>query len=173
MNLTLRPALPSAVNDLEPTFWLGCSLFLVAVSLTAVLMAALPVIQELARAARSAEKFFDTLNRELPPTLASIRLTGAELGDLKKDVDRGVKGAVQVVEKVDRSLVVTKKQVGQAQTAVQGFWVGTKAAWQTFRNYQQMPSPAPEQSQLPLNLSQNSPAPADQFPQQLPPPPNN
>jgi hypothetical protein len=169
MNLTLRPVLPSAVNDLEPTFWLGCSLFLVAVSLTAVLIAALPVIQELARAARSAEKFFDTLNRELPPTLASIRLTGAELGDLKKDVDRGVKGAVQVVEKVDRSLVVTKKQVGQAQTAVKGFWVGTKAAWQTFSNYQQIPSPATEQSQLP----QNPPAPADQFPQQLPPPPHS
>jgi hypothetical protein len=120
-------------------------------------MAALPVIQELARAARSAEKFFDTLNRELPPTLASIRLTGAELGDLKKDVDRGVKGAVQVVEKVDRSLVVTKKQVGQAQTAVQGFWVGTKAAWQTFRSYSPTPaagssSLASDQSQLPLNL---------------------
>jgi hypothetical protein len=169
MNLTLRPVLPLAVNDLDPTFWLGCSLFLVAVSLTAVLMAALPVIQELARAARSAEKFFDTLNRELPPTLASIRLTGAELGDLKKDVDRGVKGAVQVVEKVDRSLVVTKKQVSQAQTTVQGFWVGTKAAWQTFRNYQQIPSSTPEQSQLP----QNSSAPADQSPRQLPHPPNS
>ncbi len=158
MNLTLRPALPSAVNDLDPTFWLGCSLLLVAVSLTAVLMAALPVLQELSRAAHSAEKFFDTLNRELPPTLASIRLTGSEIGDLKKDVDRGVKSAVQVVEKVDRGLVVTKKQVGQAQTVVQGFWVGTKAAWHTFRNYQQLPPPAtqiPIHEQSPLNLPQN------------------
>ncbi len=165
MNLTLRPALPSAVNDLDPTFWLGCSLFLVALSLTAILIAALPVIQELARAARSAEKFFDTLNRELPPTLASIRLTGAELGDLKKDVDRGVKGAVQMVEKVDRSLVVTKKQVGQAQTVVQGFWVGTKAAWQTFRSYSSVQLPATpsqistsEEIQPPVQLPENLPA---------------
>jgi hypothetical protein len=100
-------------------------------------MSALPAIQELARAARSAEKFFDTLNRELPPTLASIRSTGLEIGELKKDVDRGVKSAVNVVEQVDRGLVVTKQQVGQVQTVAQGFWVGTKAAWQTFRNYPQ------------------------------------
>ncbi len=137
----MNPALPPAVNDLDPTFWLGCSLLLVAVSLTAVLMAALPVIQELARAARSAEKFFDTLNRELPPTLASLRLTGSEIGNLKKDVDRGVQGAVNVVEKVDRSLVATQQQVGQARNAVQGFWVGSKAAWQTFRAYNHAPAP--------------------------------
>jgi FAD/FMN-containing dehydrogenase len=141
MNPALRPVLPPTVNDLDPTFWLGCSLLLVAVSLTAVLMAALPVIQELARAARSAEKFFDTLNRELPPTMAAIRLTGAEIGDLKKDVDRGVQSAVNVVEKVDRGLVVTQQQVGQAQIAVQGFWVGTRAAWQTFRAYNHAPAP--------------------------------
>ncbi|MFM6403372.1 MAG: DUF948 domain-containing protein, partial [Microcystis sp.] len=32
----------------EPIFWLGCSLLLVAVSLTAVFIAALPALQELA-----------------------------------------------------------------------------------------------------------------------------
>jgi len=58
----------------EPIFWLGCSLLLVAVSLTAVFIAALPALQELARAARSAEKLFDTLHREFPPTLEAIRL---------------------------------------------------------------------------------------------------
>jgi hypothetical protein len=142
MNPNLRPPMPPLVNDLDPTFWLGCSLLLVAISLTAVLMAALPVFQELGHAARSAEKFFDTLNRELPPTMAAIRLTGSDLGDLKKDVDRGVKSAVQVVEKVDRGLVVTQQQVGQVQTVARGWWVGTKAAWQTFRDYNNA-SPAP------------------------------
>ncbi|MEM7581337.1 MAG: DUF948 domain-containing protein, partial [Cyanobacteria bacterium P01_A01_bin.80] len=60
----------------EPLFWLGLSILLVAVSLTALLVAAIPALQEVARAARSAEKLFDTLSRELPPTLEAVRLTG-------------------------------------------------------------------------------------------------
>ncbi len=64
---------------IDPLFWLGLSILLVAVSLTAVLIAALPALQELARAARSAEKLFDTLQREFPPTLEAIRLTGLEI----------------------------------------------------------------------------------------------
>jgi hypothetical protein len=158
MNPTLRPPITLLVNDLDPTFWLGCSLLLVAVSLTAVLVAALPVIQELARAARSAEKFFDTLNRELPPTLASIRITGADIGDLKKDVDRGVKSAVKVVEKVDRGLVVTQQQVGQVQTVARGWWVGTKAAWQAFRDYNPPPSHIAAHEQPPLAIPETLPA---------------
>ena len=67
----------------EPLFWLGLSIVLVATSLTAVLVAAIPALQELARAARSAEKLFDTLSRELPPTLEAIRTTGLEITDLK------------------------------------------------------------------------------------------
>jgi len=60
----------------DPLFWLGLSLLLVAVSLTAVLVVAIPTLMELSRAARSAEKLFDTLGRELPPTLEALRLTG-------------------------------------------------------------------------------------------------
>lgn len=54
---------------IDPLFWLGLSILLVAVSLTAVLVAALPALQEIAKAARSIEKLADTLSRELPPTL--------------------------------------------------------------------------------------------------------
>ncbi|MGL5511491.1 MAG: DUF948 domain-containing protein, partial [Microcoleaceae cyanobacterium] len=63
----------------EPIFWLGISLLLVAVSLTAVLVTALPAVMALANAARSMEKLTDTLTRELPPTLEAIRLTGLEI----------------------------------------------------------------------------------------------
>ncbi len=72
--------------QIDPLFWLGLSLLLVATSLTAVLVAAIPALQELARAARSAEKLFDTLSRELPPTLEAIRVTGLEITDLTDDV---------------------------------------------------------------------------------------
>jgi hypothetical protein len=130
MNQTLSN---SSLSVSDPIFWLGCSLLLMTISLTAVFVVAVPVVQELARAARSAEKLMDTLNRELPSTLESIRLTGNDLGDLQKDLNRGVKSAVNVVEKVDRGLAVTKKQVDRAQITTKGLIVGTKAAWQAFK----------------------------------------
>jgi hypothetical protein len=137
MNQTLSN---SALNVSDPIFWLGCSLLLMTASLTAVFVVALPVVQEMARAARSAEKLMDTLNRELPATLESIRLTGSDLGDLQKDLNRGVKSAVNVVEKVDRGLAVTKKQVDRAQITTKGLIVGTKAAWRAFKDSGKHPS---------------------------------
>lgn len=117
----------------EPLFWLGLSILLVAVSLTAVLMAALPAFQELTRAARSAEKLFDTLNRELPPTLEAIRLTGIELTNLTDDVGQNVQAAGRVVGQIDQSITGVKQQARQAQVATRSVAIGLKAAWQAFR----------------------------------------
>jgi len=117
---------------IDPLFWLGLSILLVAVSLTAVLVAALPALQELARAARSAEKLFDTLRRELPPTLEAIRLTGLEISDLTDDVSEGVKSAGQVVKQVDQSLSGAKNQAKKAQVNTRGVVTGIKAAWKTW-----------------------------------------
>jgi len=117
---------------IDPLFWLGLSLLLVAASLTAVLVAAIPALQELARAARSAEKFFDTLSRELPPTLNSIRTTGIEITDLTNDVSEGVKSAGQVVKQVDQSIDSAKKQAQNIQVGTRSIFVGMKTAWKTF-----------------------------------------
>lgn len=117
----------------EPIFWLGVSLFLVATSLVVVIVAALPVLKELSRAARSAEKLFDTLARELPPTLEAIRLTGLELSDLTDDISDSVQSAGEVVRQVDRSLSTVKRQAKQAGVSAQGLVVGVKAAWQSLR----------------------------------------
>ena len=116
----------------EPIFWLGCSFFLVAVSLTAVLIAALPALQELARAARSAEKLFDTLHREFPPTLEAIRLTGAEIVQLTEEIDEGVKSAAGVVKQVDKSLTGTKDGIGQVNRGTRRVLTGFRAAWETW-----------------------------------------
>ncbi|MDJ0615762.1 MAG: DUF948 domain-containing protein [Calothrix sp. MO_192.B10] len=116
----------------EPLFWLGLSILLVAVSLTAVLVTAIPALQELARAARSAEKLFDTLSRELPPTLDAIRMTGLEITDLSNDVNEGVKSATQVVKQVDRSLDGAKKQARSININTRSIFVGVKVAWRTF-----------------------------------------
>ncbi|MBI4783397.1 MAG: DUF948 domain-containing protein [Oscillatoriophycideae cyanobacterium NC_groundwater_1537_Pr4_S-0.65um_50_18] len=114
---------------MDPLFWLGLSILLVAVSLTAVLVAALPAFRELARAARSAEKLFDTLSRELPPTLEAIRLTGLEITDLKEDVSEGVQSAGRVAQQVDQSLSGARKQAQQAQKNTRSLLAGVKAAW--------------------------------------------
>ncbi|MGJ5672096.1 MAG: DUF948 domain-containing protein [Nostochopsis sp.] len=116
----------------EPLFWLGLSIFLVAISLTAVLVVAIPALQELARAARSAEKFFDTLSRELPPTLDSIRMTGLEITDLTDDLSEGVKSASGVVKQVDQSLNSAKQQAQNIQINTHSVFVGVKAAWKSF-----------------------------------------
>lgn len=116
---------------IDPLFWLGLSILLVAVSLTAVLVAALPALQELARAARSAEKLFDTLRRDLPPTLEAIRLTGLEISDLTNDVSDGVKNAVQVAQQVDQSLDSAVKKAQKVEVGTRSVVAGVKAAWKT------------------------------------------
>lgn len=113
---------------IDPLFWLGLSILLVAASLTAVLVASIPALQELARAARSAEKFFDTLSRELPPTLNAIRNTSLEITDLTDDVSEGVKSAGQVVKQFDQSLNSAKKQAENIQIGTRSVLIGIKAA---------------------------------------------
>lgn len=116
---------------IDPLFWLGLSILLVAVSLTAVLVAALPALQELARAARSAEKLFDTLRRDLPPTLEAIRLTGLEITDLTDKVNDGVKSATNVAKQVDQSLDTAKKQAQNVEISTRSVFAGVKAAWKS------------------------------------------
>ena len=117
---------------IDPLFWLGLSILLVAVSLTAVLIAALPALQELARAARSAEKLFDTLQREFPPTLEAIRLTGLEISELTDDLNEGVKSASGALRQVDRSLSGAKKQVNNVGVRTRSVFAGVRAAWKTW-----------------------------------------
>lgn len=117
----------------EPFFWLGFSILLVAISLTAVLVAAIPAVQELSRAARSAEKLFDTLNKEFPPTLEAIRLTNMQLTELSDEVKGGIKSASSTVKQIDSSIVTTKKQVEKVKVSSRGLIVGLKAAWKSLR----------------------------------------
>ena len=93
----------------------------------------IPTLQEVARAARSAEKLFDTLNQEFPPTLEAIRLTGREVGELTDEINQGIDSATGVVKQVDRGLVSAKQQVQQIQTNSRSLAAGVKAAWKVWR----------------------------------------
>lgn len=116
----------------DPLFWLGLSILLVAVSITAVLMAALPAFRELARAARSAEKLFDTLNRELPPTLEAIRLTSMEITELTDDMTEGVQNVGRMTQQMDQGVSGVKQQAKQAQITTRSIVAGFKAALGAF-----------------------------------------
>jgi len=118
----------------DPLFWLAFSLFLVSISLTAVLVAAFPAFLELARVARSAEKLLDTLQQELPPTLEAIRLTGEEITELTNDVNSSVKSASQTVQQIDRSFSSAKNQVQGVKKQTRGIFAGVKVAWKTWQN---------------------------------------
>jgi uncharacterized protein YoxC len=117
---------------IDPIFWLGVSILLVAISITAMLVVAIPAFQELGRASRSAEKLFDTLNRDLPPTLEAIRRTGAEISDLTEEMNQGVQSAGNLVRQVDESVTGAKQQVQRAQATTRSLTTGMKAAWKTF-----------------------------------------
>jgi uncharacterized protein YoxC len=130
----------------DPLFWLGLSILLVAVSLTAVLIVALPALRELARAARSAEKLFDTLSRELPPTLEAIRLTGLEITDLTDEVGEGVQNAGQVVQQVNQSISGVRQGARQAQVTTRSVFAGVKAAWKVLQRPSRRPERLPASS---------------------------
>jgi uncharacterized protein YoxC len=122
----------------DPLFWLGLSLLLVAVSLTAVLVVAIPTLIELSRAARSAEKLFDTLGKELPPTLEALRLTGLEITELTEDVGDGIEHAGRIVQQVDESLTTARNQAKTLQAGSRSFWAGARAAWRTWSQSSQL-----------------------------------
>ena len=118
----------------NPLFWLGLSLFLVALSLTTVLIVTLPAMLALARAARSLEKLADILVRELPPTLEAIRLTGLEISELTDDVNDSVQSAGEIVKQVDQSLGNVRQQTKEVQTTTKSIFTGIKVAWKTFNS---------------------------------------
>jgi hypothetical protein len=113
----------------DPIFWLALSLFCVAVSFTTVLLVAVPAFRELSRMARSAERLLDTLDRELPPTLDTLRRTGGEVADLTDELQQGVQSASRIVEQVDQSLSSTRQQMETLHYGSRSLWAGIRVAW--------------------------------------------
>jgi uncharacterized protein YoxC len=112
-------------------FWLALSVLLVALSLVAILLALLPALRELGRAAQGAEKLFDTLNRELPPTLEAIRLTSLEITELTDDLTDSIQSVGQVAQQVDSTVTTARTQAHQVTQTSKHVAAGLKAAWQT------------------------------------------
>ena len=105
----------------------------------------IPTLREVARAARSAEKLFETLRREFPPTLEAIRLTGMEISDLTDDITEGVQSAGQVAKQVDQTITGARQQARKVQLSARSMMTGVKTAWKTFTRPQSTPSRRKEQ----------------------------
>ena len=110
-------------------FWLGLSLLLLALGLLVLVCVSIPALLGLARAARSAEKFFDTLDRELPRTLEAMRHTGTDIRGLADDMTDGISSARNIVKQVDHSLSDVRHQASQAKRTTRSVAVGFRAAW--------------------------------------------
>ncbi|MEM1366579.1 MAG: hypothetical protein AAGG02_00915 [Cyanobacteria bacterium P01_H01_bin.15] len=117
----------------DPIIWFELTALGLVLSLISVFLMLLPTLQAVMQAARSAEKLFDTLEKEFPPTLEALRLTGHDISELTDGLDQGVRGATNVVKQVDGSLNQAATQLGQVSLQTQGVWKGLRAAWQTFR----------------------------------------
>lgn len=109
--------------------WLGLSILLLAVGLAVLVCVSVPALFGLARAARSAEKLFDTLDRELPRTLEAMRNTGADLSGLADDMTDSVSSARNIVKQVDHSLSDVRQQAYQAKRTTRSVAIGFRAAW--------------------------------------------
>lgn len=116
---------------MDPIFWLGLSVLCVAIGIAAVLLTLIPALRELGRAAQGAEKLFDTLNRELPPTLEAIRLTSLELTELTDDLTDSIQSLGQVAQQVDSTVHTAKAQAKQVTVTSKSVAAGFKAAWQS------------------------------------------
>ena len=149
----------------NPFFWLGISVLLVAISLMALLLVAILALQELARAARSAEKLLDNLNRELPATLQDLRLTGKEISVLTEEMSSGMQSARNVVQQVDQGLIEAKLQAQKAQVTTRSLFAGATAALNVLmkpprrrRRHPPIPPPvAPVAPVAPVETQQHTP----------------
>lgn len=90
----------------NPIIWLGLSFILVAISLVAVLITLIPVAHQLSNTARSAEKLLDTLNREFPDTLESLKATNYEITELTGEFKQGVKNISSATQQKEQPKLV-------------------------------------------------------------------
>ncbi|MEO0869025.1 MAG: DUF948 domain-containing protein [Cyanobacteria bacterium J06642_11] len=114
---------------INSVFWLGLSILLLALGLIVLVCVSIPALLSLARAARSAEKLFDTLDRELPRTLEAMRHTGTDLSGLADDMTDGINSARNIAKQMDQGLSDVRYQASQAKRTTRSVAAGFRAAW--------------------------------------------
>lgn len=87
---------------------LSAGIFLLGAAFAALVAAAIPAVLELRRTAQQMRSLAETLEREIPDTASSMRLTGLELSDaiqevslLSSDVTRGLQASARMLQEVE------------------------------------------------------------------------
>ncbi|KAA8534699.1 hypothetical protein F0562_032216 [Nyssa sinensis] len=108
---------PSAKLNLsdQAFFFLAFIACTTSVAFTSLVIAAVPTLHAMARAAISLSKLADTAREELPSTMAAIRLSGMEisdltleLSDLSQEIADGVSKSAQAVQAAEAGI----RQIG-------------------------------------------------------------
>ncbi|KAG9446171.1 hypothetical protein H6P81_012299 [Aristolochia fimbriata] len=96
-------------------FLLSFIAFTTSIAFTSLVVAAVPTLYAMARAATSLSKLADTAREELPSTMAAIRLSGMEisdltleLSDLSQEIADGVTKSAQAVQAAEAGI----RQIG-------------------------------------------------------------
>ncbi|KAL3163077.1 hypothetical protein ABBQ32_009496 [Trebouxia sp. C0010 RCD-2024] len=94
-----------------PGILIGLGAFLAGVALAAFLLAAIPTLVSIRRAARAMETTLCTVERELPETAAALRLSSMELSDaieevtlLGNDLSQGVRSSAAAVTAAEQGI---------------------------------------------------------------------
>ncbi|EOA36176.1 hypothetical protein CARUB_v10010041mg [Capsella rubella] len=124
-NLKMQVGSPISLHSMNPLAKLSLSdqAFLLlafitcttSVAFTSLVIAAIPTLVAMGRAATSFAKLADTARKELPSTLAAVRLSGMEisdltleLSDLSQDIADGVNKSAKAVQAAEAGI----KQIG-------------------------------------------------------------
>lgn len=112
----ISPSLPQKMSLSDQAFFLlafiACT---TSVAFTSLVVAAVPTLFAMGRAATSLSKLADTAREELPSTMAAIRLSGMEISDLTlelSDLSHEVSDGVQKSTKVVRAAEAGIRQIG-------------------------------------------------------------
>lgn len=112
--LNFTPAMKLSLSD-QGFFLLTFIACMTSVAFTSFVMAAVPTLYAMARAATSLSKLADTAREELPSTMAAVRLSGMEisdltleLSDLSQEIADGVHKSTQAVQAAEAGI----RQIG-------------------------------------------------------------
>ncbi|KAF8017630.1 hypothetical protein BT93_H2735 [Corymbia citriodora subsp. variegata] len=131
-NPKIVPASPVAKLSLsdQAFFLLAFIACTTSVAFTSLVVAAVPTLYAMGRAATSLSKLADTAREELPSTMAAIRLSGMEisdltleLSDLSQEIADGVNKSAQAVQAAEAGI----RQIGSLARE-QTIWAAEKTS---------------------------------------------
>ncbi|CAN1247264.1 hypothetical protein LINGRAPRIM_LOCUS3415 [Linum grandiflorum] len=104
-----------SLND-QASFLLSFAACTTSVAFTSLVVASIPTLHAMGRAAVSLSKLADTAREELPSTMAAVRLSGMEISDLTLELSDLSHEITEGVNKSAKAVQAAKAGIGQIGT---------------------------------------------------------